>query len=61
MAYRGGQLYVADTYNSKIKVIDPDTRSCTTFVGGAAGRMTERMFNEPGGLSRVRRPGVIAC
>ena len=34
VAYRDGKLYVADTYNSKIKVIDPATRSCTTFVGG---------------------------
>ncbi|HEX3316043.1 MAG TPA: thioredoxin-like domain-containing protein, partial [Gemmataceae bacterium] len=45
VAYRGGKLYVADTYNSKIKEIDPQTRVCTTFVGG------EKLFNEPGGLS----------
>jgi DNA-binding beta-propeller fold protein YncE len=45
VAYRNGKLYVADTYNSKIKEIDPKTRDCTTFVGG------EKLFNEPGGLS----------
>ena len=45
VAYRGGKLYVADTYNSKIKEIDPKTRVSTTFVGG------EKLFNEPGGLS----------
>ena len=45
VAYRGGKLYVADTYNSKIKEIDPKTRECTTFVGG------DKLFNEPGGLS----------
>src|SRR5262249_21331117 len=28
VAYADGKLYVADTYNSKIKVIDPEQRSC---------------------------------
>jgi DNA-binding beta-propeller fold protein YncE len=45
VAFRDGKLYVADTYNSKIKVLDPLTRSCTTFLGEAGS------FNEPGGLS----------
>jgi DNA-binding beta-propeller fold protein YncE len=45
VAYHDGKLYVADTYNSKIKEIDPKTRVSTTFVGG------EKLFNEPGGLS----------
>ena len=34
VACADGKLYVADTYNSKIKVIDPQKRSCTTFLGG---------------------------
>jgi DNA-binding beta-propeller fold protein YncE len=42
-----GKLYVADTYNSKIKVLDPSTRSCTTF----AGDKKEKLFSEPGGIS----------
>src|SRR5262249_6514211 len=37
VAYKDGKLYVADTYNSKIKLIDPETRSCKTFLGGPAG------------------------
>jgi DNA-binding beta-propeller fold protein YncE/cytochrome oxidase Cu insertion factor (SCO1/SenC/PrrC family) len=45
VAHLDGKLYVADTYNSKIKIIDPSRRTCDTFVGG------EKMFNEPGGLS----------
>jgi DNA-binding beta-propeller fold protein YncE len=43
-----GKLYVADTYNSKIKAIDPGTRSCKTFVGGDK---KARLFSEPGGIS----------
>lgn len=51
VAYHEGKLYVADTYNSKIKVIDPAKRSCTTFLGEAGGWLNEPLFNEPGGLS----------
>jgi DNA-binding beta-propeller fold protein YncE len=51
VAYHQGKLYVADTYNSKIKVIDADKRSCTTFLGGAGGWLTTSLFKEPGGLS----------
>ena len=31
IAYLDGKLYVADTYNSKIKLIDPAERTCDTF------------------------------
>jgi DNA-binding beta-propeller fold protein YncE len=45
VAHLDGKLYVADTYNSKIKLVDPDKRTCDTYLGG------EKMFDEPGGLS----------
>ena len=45
VAYLDGKLYVADTYNSKIKILDPVKRSCDTYFGGP------NMLNEPGGLS----------
>jgi DNA-binding beta-propeller fold protein YncE len=51
VAYRDGKLYVADTYNSKIKVIDPAKRTCMTFRGEGKGWLSPTMFNEPGGLS----------
>jgi DNA-binding beta-propeller fold protein YncE len=51
VAFKDGKLYVADTYNSKIKLIDPAKRSCTTFLGDPPGWLKPRMFNEPGGLS----------
>jgi DNA-binding beta-propeller fold protein YncE len=43
-----GKLYVADTYNSKIKVLDPATRACTTFAGADK---KAKQFSEPGGIS----------
>jgi DNA-binding beta-propeller fold protein YncE len=50
--YHDGKVYVADTYNSKLKVIDPEKRTCKTFLGGAPnGWLTGGTFSEPGGLS----------
>jgi DNA-binding beta-propeller fold protein YncE len=51
VAYHDGQLYVADTYNSKIKQIDPAKQSCTTYLGDPPGWLKAKMFNEPGGVS----------
>ncbi|XP_016067646.1 PREDICTED: NHL repeat-containing protein 2 isoform X1 [Miniopterus natalensis] len=48
-------LYVADSYNHKIKVVDPKTKNCTTLAGtgdasNVSSTFTESTFNEPGGL-----------
>ncbi len=52
VAYHEGKLYVADTYNSKIKVIDPVKKSSTTFLGGdAPGWLTSPVLSEPAGIS----------
>src|SRR5262249_34930181 len=56
VAWHEGLLYVADTYNSKLKVLDPEKRSCTTFLGGDVavwgdGWLAGPLFSEPGGLS----------
>jgi YVTN family beta-propeller protein len=52
VAAADGKLYVADTYNSKIKVLDPKTRECKTFLGGEPiGWLATRPFNEPAGIS----------
>jgi thiol-disulfide isomerase/thioredoxin len=57
IAWWDGKLYVADTYNNKIKVIDVDERSCRTVAGGGAAGKDDASeggkatFNEPAGLS----------
>jgi len=52
VVHHQGLLYVADTYNSKLKVLDPKTRSCKTFLGGEPeGWLGTPLFSEPGGLS----------
>lgn len=52
--FAGGLLYVADTYNHKIKVIDPKDGSSKTFLGlGKSGKEDGKSptFFEPSGLS----------
>ncbi|HLA43697.1 MAG TPA: hypothetical protein VJZ27_09695, partial [Aggregatilineales bacterium] len=50
-----GSLFIADTYNNKIKLIDPAEKTSTTFAGETAGGYfdgtgQEALFDEPGGL-----------
>ena len=53
LAFGGGKLYIADSYNNKIKVCDPKTRSVKTFLGATKAGTTDTppRFNEPAGLS----------
>jgi hypothetical protein len=48
-------IYVADSYNHKIKVVDPATKRCTTLAGCGKcglvdGPFEHAQFSEPGGL-----------
>jgi len=49
--YQDKTLFVADTYNSKLKAIDLAGGDVTTFLGGPAKKGEEPVFNEPAGLS----------
>jgi DNA-binding beta-propeller fold protein YncE len=57
VAWWDGKLFVADTYNNKIKVIDVEARTCRTVAGsgepGSADAVAGRQvtFNEPAGIS----------
>jgi thiol-disulfide isomerase/thioredoxin len=53
LAFGGGKLYIADSYNNKIKVCDPKTRSVKTFLGTSQPGTTDNppRFDEPAGLS----------
>jgi thiol-disulfide isomerase/thioredoxin len=54
IAYHDGTLFVADTYNNKIKRVSIADRTAKTFLGsGKAGYRDgdEPLFDEPGGVS----------
>ena len=56
ITHHGGVLYVADTYNHKIKRVLPKTRSAFTVAGTGSpghidGPFTQARFSEPCGLS----------
>ncbi len=53
IVYRDGKLYVADSYNHRIKLIDIATAECKTLLGtGQAGDSENPpQFSEPAGLA----------
>lgn len=56
VAMKDGLIYVADTYNHKIKRISPIARSASTILGSGVsgyqdGSGVDAMFSEPSGLS----------
>jgi thiol-disulfide isomerase/thioredoxin len=54
VVYHEGVLYVADTYNNKIKRVSPTEKSSETFLGTGKQGLTDgakATFDEPGGVS----------
>ena len=56
LCFVDGMLYLADTYNNRIKTLNPQTREVKAFAGtGVAGyrdgSLHEAQFNEPAGLA----------
>jgi DNA-binding beta-propeller fold protein YncE len=65
ITYFNGKLYVADTYNNKIKIVDPAENTSRTFAGTGAegmddGDLTKAKFNEPGGISYAKGRFYVA-
>ncbi|CAN0914071.1 Protein SUPPRESSOR OF QUENCHING 1, chloroplastic [Linum grandiflorum] len=59
-----GQIYIADSYNHKIKKLDPTTRRVTTIAGtGKAGFKdgiaVDAQLSEPSGIIEVERGRLI--
>jgi DNA-binding beta-propeller fold protein YncE len=65
VAASGGRVFIADTYNHKIKMLDPASRTVTTFAGTgkpghADGSGTRAQFFEPGGLTIAGKTLYVA-
>jgi DNA-binding beta-propeller fold protein YncE/thiol-disulfide isomerase/thioredoxin len=56
------KLYIADTYNNKIKVLDPKTEELITFVGSkeAGHSDSPARFDEPAGITYAQGKLFIA-
>lgn len=57
LALVAGRLFVADTYNHKLKVLDPHSGRVSTFAGTGKSGQTDGPrpeFYEPGGISAAR-------
>lgn len=56
----GERVLIADTYNHKLKLLDPGTRTVTTWLGVARAARTaedQLRLDEPAGLCVARAPG----
>ena len=65
VCYNDGTVYLADTYNNKVKRLFPKTRGVTAFLGSGEvglwdGTGSEAQFSEPGGLSVAKGKLYIA-
>ena len=55
-----GVVYVADSFNHKVKVVDPETGSCTTLYGnGEPERLAELFPGAPLGPASPGEPGFF--
>ncbi|MGH9898088.1 MAG: thioredoxin-like domain-containing protein, partial [Pyrinomonadaceae bacterium] len=63
LCYVDGSVYISDTYNHKIKKLDPAKQDVVTFAGtGKSGQAdgTKPSFYEPGGISAANEKLFIA-
>ncbi|MEC9096874.1 MAG: hypothetical protein VX776_09590, partial [Planctomycetota bacterium] len=61
--YDAGKIYITDTYNNKVKVVDAKTGETRTVAGsGAPGISDEGVgeFDEPSGISKIGNTLYVA-
>ncbi len=61
--FHDGKVFIADTYNHKLKTLDPKNRSVKTFLGTGKPGQTDgasATFYEPGGLTIARGKLYVA-
>ncbi len=53
VAFHANVIYIADTYNHKIKVVNPTTRACSTLAGtrSAGSGLSPLQLHEPAGIA----------
>jgi thiol-disulfide isomerase/thioredoxin len=62
LTYSGGQIYVTDTYNNKVKMVDPMSGATKTIAGtGKAGKgNSPAEFDEPAGIASAKGTLFVA-
>src|SRR5262249_52956679 len=65
VVYANGKLYVADTYNHKIKELEINKRESRTYAGTRErgtkdGNRKQAEFNEPGGITATSKALFVA-
>ena len=65
IAYRAGVLYVADTYNHKVRAVDAATGQVSTVAGTGSsgvidGDASKAQLNEPGGIAATSTTLYVA-
>jgi YVTN family beta-propeller protein len=62
VTYHDGKLYVADTYNNKVKVVDAKTGATKTLAGTGEHGLADSpaQFDEPAGISYANGTLYIA-
>ena len=62
VVFHEGKVLLADTYNHKIKVLDPKTGAVQSFIGGGRGDKVGNtpQFYEPGGLTTAGNKLYVA-
>lgn len=62
VAFLNGVIYVADTYNNKVKTVDVARKSAQTFLGDKKAGNSDQppRFDEPGGISSDGRKLYLA-